>query len=409
MKKKIEKYLRSKIADTSLPIKDESGHFLIGDDIEGCLKATQLTAFPHRHPNEAHSKLPQSLPHFAGSMMASATPLPQAFVPAPKRSYDMMMDTMYGSARYHKPRCPSPRATKSDLDSLSHFFQTLKGGYIDGVYHSSLERRRLAEKTVSTGSSEALSNLNLTPEERERLPTIFKQKLPNLAPYRGREGGYYPSQISLTMPPQHMRWARPSPVLPLADMRTPIYSPFSSVPRKYSEIISHPYRNTPKPSPVSRTKDAEKPNRRKLSAMQDMVFEEGVKESSRLIIATPKSRESRTRSNSTASLSPLLPTPLTRRVDDVLTPNLFNGQDWGTPSWGGEDAKMLQEALAPRGTLSSAVTPGMTQSSSLRSGSPLLASNAKMHTPKVFFKDQLIETINFKEHNESPLPVSPPL
>ncbi|KAL3934159.1 MAG: hypothetical protein SGBAC_010063 [Bacillariaceae sp.] len=240
MKKKIEKYLRSKNPDTSVPIKDESGRFLIGDDVEGCLKATQQSAFPHKHPR-AHSRLPRSLTQFPGPMMAYATPLPQpqTFVPAPKRPYDMMMDAMYGSARYypqHKRPCPSPRATKTDLDSLCHFFQTLKGGYINGVYHSSLERRRLAEKTAGCGSSEALNNLNLTPEERERLPSIFKRKLPKLAPYRGREGGYYHGQMPYAMPPQHMRWARPSPVLPLADMRTPIYSPFSSVSPKDAAV-----------------------------------------------------------------------------------------------------------------------------------------------------------------------------
>ncbi|CAJ1946129.1 unnamed protein product [Cylindrotheca closterium] len=411
MKKKIEKYLRSKNSDTSAPVKDESGRFLIGDDIEGCLKTTQQSAFHDKNPKEAlHSRLQRSLPQFSGPIMAYATPLPQAFAPAPKRSYDMMMDAMYGSVRYpsqHKFPCPSPRSTKSDIDSLSHFFQTLKGGYIDGVYHSSLERRRLAEKTASTGSSEALSNLNLTPEERERLPSIFKRKLPNLAPYRGREGGYYPGHVSYSMPPQHMRWARPSPVLPLADMRTPIYSPFSSVPPKEAGMISHPYRNTLKPSPLSRTKGAEKPNRRTLSAVQDMAFEEVVKESSRSVVATPKGRETRMRSNSTNSMSPLLPTPLTHRVDNVLTPSLFTGQDWGTPSWGGEDAKMLQEVLAARGPFSSAVTPGIKQNSSLRSGSGTCSSSVKMQTPRVFFKDQLIETINFKDQNEPLLPETP--
>lgn len=407
MKKKIEKYLQSKNPDTSVPIKDESGRFLIGDDVEGCLKATQQSAFPHKHPR-AHSRLPRSLTQFPGPMMAYATPLPQTFVPAPKRPYDMMMDAMYGSARYHpqhKRPCPSPRATKTDLDSLSHFFQTLKGGYINGVYHSSLERRRLAEKTAGSGSSEALNNLNLTPEERERLPSIFKRKLPNLAPYRGREGGYYHGQMPYAMPPQHMRWARPSPVLPLADMRTPIYSPFSSVPPKDAALMSRAYRTTLQPSPLSRTKDTEKPDR---STMQDMAFDEGVKESSRSIIATPKGREPRTRSNSSTTLSPLFPTPLTHQVDSALTPGLYNGQDWGTPSWGGEDAKMLQEVLAARGPFSSAVTPGITQSSSLRSGSAPLSSSVKMQTPRVFFKDQLIETINFKDQNEAPLPVSSP-
>lgn len=323
----------------------------------------------------------------------------------------MMMDTMYGSVGYpqHKRQCPSPKPTKSDLDSLSQFFQTLKGGYINGVYHSSLERRRLAEKTACNGSSAALNDLNLTPEERERLPSIFKRKAPNLAPYRGREQGYYPDHIPFSMPrqhPQHMRWARPSPVLPLAEMRTPVYSPFSSAPPNNTAMISQPYNGTLKPSPLSRTKEVDQPKRHEISGIQDMTFEEGGKESlSRAILATPKCHEPRMRS-STDSMSPLLPTPLTHRVDNVLTPGLYSGQDWGTPSWGGEDAKILQEVLAAKGPLSSAVTPGITQNLSARSGIAPTSSSIKPQTPRVFFKDQLIEKISFKSKSGSPLPVS---
>ena len=414
MKKKIEKYLRSKNPDTSVPIKDESGRFLIGDDIEGCLKATQQSAFPHKN-QKAHPRLPRHLPQFSAPMMAYTTPVSQTFAQAPKRSYDMMMDAMYGSVGYpqHKRQCPSPKATKSDLDSLSHFFQTLKGGYINGVYHSSLERRRLAEKTASDGSSAALNNLNLTPEERERLPSIFKRKAPNLAPYRGREQGYYPGHTGIPFsmppqPPQHMRWARPSPVLPLAEMRAPVYSPFSSVPANDTAMISQPYNSTLKPSPLSRTKEVDQSKGQEISGIHDMTFEEGGKESSSItILATPKGHEPRMRSSSTNSMSPLLPTPLTRRVDNVLTPSLYGGQDWGTPSWGGEDAKILQDVLAAKGPFSSAVTPGIIQNSSASNGIASTLSKIKPQTPRVFFKDQLIETINFKSKSGSPLPVSP--
>lgn len=404
MKKKIEKYLRSKNPDASVPIKDQSGRFLIGDDVEGCLKATQQSAFPPK----AHTRLSRPLPHFSGCMMAyNTTPISQTFLPAPKRSYDMTVDGLYGSVRYpqQKRPCPSPRATKGDLASLIQFFQTLKGGYINGVYHSSLERRRLAEKTASTGSSEALNNLNLTPEERERLPPIFKRKLPNLAPYRGREGGFYPVHNPFTMPPQHMHWVRPSPLLPLAEMRTPVYSPFSSVPPKNNAVLSQPYSSSLKPSPLSRTKEQEKPSRHELATVHKMAFEDGVMESSsRSFVSTPTSREFRVRSSVTDSMSPLIPTPLTgtQRVDHILTPSLYSGNDWGTPSWGGEDAKILQEVLAAKGPFSSAVTPGFMQNSSLRA-----SSHAKSQTPRVFFKDQLIETIDFKGKNESPLPVGP--
>lgn len=109
--------------------------------------------------------------------------------------------------------------------------------------------------------------------------------------------------------------------------------------------------------------------------------------------------------------SPLAPTPLYRGNDGVFTPNLFYGASgWGTPSWGGDDAKMLQEVLSSSrhtGAQSTAVTPGI-----IRSGNyPLTntpSSHSKMNTPRVIFKDQLTETYNFNKPAESPLVVSPP-
>ena len=91
------------------------------------------------------------------------------------------------------------------------------------------------------------------------------------------------------------------------------------------------------------------------------------------------------------------------------TPNMYNGSEWGTPSWGGEDAKMLQEFMASKPQYlnnSSAVTPGIIRSSSNVHGVPP-SSLSMVHTPRVFFRDQLTETINFSCLSESPmLPVS---
>jgi hypothetical protein len=119
------------------------------------------------------------------------------------------------------------------------------------------------------------------------------------------------------------------------------------------------------------------------------------------LIATPGARPSR----SVNAQSPLLPTPLNQR-GEILTPTLYNGADWGTPSWGGEDAKMLQDFLAarvPPGLVaqSSAVTPGIMRGSSLRAGDAP-PSIGQMHTPRVFFKDQLTETMNLKYQTETP-------
>lgn len=124
------------------------------------------------------------------------------------------------------------------------------------------------------------------------------------------------------------------------------------------------------------------------------------------LMATPCSKPSRSEN----PLSPLLPTPLVQRSGLALTPNLYNGVGWGTPSWGGEDAKLLQEFLAsknPSSVLppqSSAVTPGIIRSV-LRSSDAPPSSGGQ--TPRVFFKDELTETINFKyQAGTTPLPVS---
>jgi hypothetical protein len=407
MKKKIEKFLRSKNPGASVPIKDETGRFLVGDDFEECLKATQQSVFPNKQ-SKFHPKMHRSLPPYTGHMVPYATPLPHAFPPpSSKRSYEMMADAMYAPMRYtpqHKRLCPSPKATNGDLAGLGQFFQTLKGGYINGIYHSALERRRLAEKSANNGSSEALNNLNLTPEERGRLPAVFRRKIPNLAPYRGRELAYAPNRMAYGMPVHQMQWARPSPVLPMGDTRAPIYSPFAPAPPMTdSSMMSLPNNNNRlQPSPLSRTKESEKPAKLPLPSQESAPKDASCMATSSLV-ATPCERRVRP---SSSALSPLLPTPLTHRVDSALTPNFYNGTDWGTPSWGGEDAILLQEVLASRGPYSSAVTPGIMRNSSSRAIDAPPSSIVKVQTPRVVFKDQLTETINFKDQAESPLPVS---
>jgi hypothetical protein len=253
MKKKIEKFLQSKNKDKSAPIKDETGRFLVGDDVEGCLRATQQSSFPPKL-QKSRSKSVRSLPPYHGPMPTYATPMPH--YSSSKRPYDVMSESMYPGMRYtpHKRGCPeSPKASKSDLDALHQFFQTLRGGYVNGKYNSALERRRLAEKTASNGSTESLSSLNLTPEERDRLPSVFKKKIHNLDPYMGRQQGFPLNSMPYGMPMHHMQWARPSPLIPMGDSRSVDQSPFGQ--QFNSSMLSHP---NLKPSPLSRSKDIEK-------------------------------------------------------------------------------------------------------------------------------------------------------
>ena len=85
----------------------------------------------------------------------------------------------------------SPQPTKEQLEELKeHAKKNLKGGYIDGMWCSKLERQRLAEENgvFETGSTAALNTINLTDEEREALPSFFQMKAERLDPYTGKDG-----------------------------------------------------------------------------------------------------------------------------------------------------------------------------------------------------------------------------
>lgn len=254
MKKKIEKYLHSKNKDRSVPIKDETGRFLIGKDIEGCLRATQQSSFTVKNP-KPRSKTSRGNTHPYPGPMPPSYATPMHHYSSSKRPYDVMNEALYPGMGYtpHKRACTeSPQATRSDLDSLQRFFQTLRGGYVNNFYRSAIERRRLAEKTASNGSTESLNSLNLTPEERDRLPAIFKQKMTKMDPYVGRQHGYQPTPMPYGVPVHQMQWARPSPLIPIADTRGVDHSPFGQ--QFIPPMLSHP---NLKPSPLSRTKETE--------------------------------------------------------------------------------------------------------------------------------------------------------
>jgi hypothetical protein len=291
-----------------------------------------------------------------------------------------MGGVMYSGIRYSNKRVcsESPRPTKGDLEALQKFFSTLKGGYVDGLWLSSLERRRMAEKTAGDGSTDALNSLNLTIAERDRLPTFFRNKM--LDPYQADPNVLTPGAGA--MPFGHMNWARPSPMGPFAHAQAPTQG----------NIFGNL-----KPSPLSRAKEAVVP-------VLPAVF-----------MNTPGKPSGGSYRHHEDS--PLAPTPVQRGSDGVFTPTLFygsTGRDWGTPSWGGDDAKMLHEALSSSRSMHTTVTPrrvrGDAHRSTDRRSHDAMAENsayAKSNsTPRVFFKDQLTETYNFMRTSRISLAVS---
>jgi hypothetical protein len=388
MKKKIEKYLKGKNPNPNVPIRDRRGIFIVGNDLEGCLQATQQPSFPAKQSKTNSNQKPGQLPHpFIGQPLAPyATPMHPY---SSKRSFDMMSGAMYSGIKYSNKRIcsESPKANKTDLEALQKLFQTLRGGYVNGIYQSALERRRLAEKTASDGSMDALNNLNLSPEERDRLPDFFRYKL--LDPYQGQHRAMAHTNA---LPYGYMQWSRPSPMS-------------NAMP---GSMFAH---TSLKPSPLSRSKDFD--NTRTflfrslrlygsfsvLTALSLFISEHGA--SPAPFMGTP----ARNSTNFGHHMSPLAPTPLQRGNDGVFTPSLFYGAtDFGTPSWGGDDAKLLQEVLSSRHaeaqSTGTAVTPGIMRGTYHR-----LPDAATSNTPRVFFKDELTETYNFKKQSHSPLVV----
>jgi hypothetical protein len=420
MKKKIEIFLRSKTAGSSVPIKDESGRFLIGKNLENCLRATQESSYPQKK-QKSRSKPSRNLPPFPGPMVPFATPVTHFPYSSSKRPFEAISDSMFSGMGYIPPRkreCPgSPQPGKTDIDALHQFFQTLRGGYdVDGTYRSALERRRMAEKTAKRGQKDALIQLNLTPQEMERLPSVFRKKIETRDPFQSRHQEYSSKSTNFGLTAHRMQWAQPSPLLPKDDLR--------GAKSTQTQTFSKSMINL-KPSPLSRSKDIERRkfwfrsctdvHRNTLSRVHIAKIPlplapkpETPLKTCMSVIATPASKSAEI--SSTSALSPLLPTPLVHRSDNLSilgTPNMYNGSEWGTPSWGGEDAKMLQEFLAskppPNAHHSSAVTPGIIRSASSRVRDAPPSSLGKLHTPRVFFKDQLTETINYRYHIESPI------
>jgi hypothetical protein len=274
MKKKIEKFLRSKTPNKSVPIMDDQGRYLIGRDLDGCLRAAQESAFPTK-PQKARPKGPGSrnLPPFPGPPMRPsmsippyATPMgPMSAYSGSKRPYDFMSDPnfnpgmmMYSHPPHNHAYPDTAKRTKTNLDSLRQFFMNLKGGYVNGIYHSALERRRLAEKTAMCGSTEELNSLNLTPEERDRLPHPFRRNAFILAPYRGRPQDNPSGSTLYGRSMAQMQWGMPSPLVGMPPHYGMAPSPFGA---GYSNpsippMLSHPGL---RPSPLSsKNKEAEK-------------------------------------------------------------------------------------------------------------------------------------------------------
>ena len=208
MKKKVEKYLLSKHNNTFDCILDENKRYKVLSDIEGCLHAVRQPAVAQAKDPKSSRKNGTSTSRKGSNAKRRASDF--AFTPPPKRG-----------------RPNSVRPGRADLDELKVFLSKLRGGYINGIYVSALERRRLADKLNigNLGSIESLEALNLTDDERVYLPVFFRAKAHLLSPYFGASRT---SSVPIettghargVLNPRHSQWAMTSPLVPLARMST---------------------------------------------------------------------------------------------------------------------------------------------------------------------------------------------
>ena len=261
MKKKIEKYLQSKNGDSNAPIVDQSGRFLIGNDIEGCLRATQQPGPGSRNVNKKERSY--EMPYYGtpapilsravNGMVPMATPMsvhPNSGVIMMKRPYDSMMADGFPALGYTPHSVKRAKTLTIDQAALDTFLDSLKGGYVDGLFLSALERRKNVEKVVKGGNPEGIKSLGLSEEEEQRLRNIVdqgKQWTPS-HPYGHHHFGY----MHPYMPPHHGHWPHPSP-----------HYPVSGVPLSYPPSTSKAPKvqtgnSTLKHSPLMRAKDSAK-------------------------------------------------------------------------------------------------------------------------------------------------------
>ena len=192
MKRKVEKYLYSKNIDGVHRLKDKEDRYLIGDDIEGCLRAARHAPASHTGLSGRTGINPTPLNIKVGMRGAVASPGDAGGSLRKKRKSDQLNSlfspavapsskttggrSVAGSAPEKTTGKDLPEASAEDQQELLKFFRTLRGGYVNGIYRSAVERRKMAEGAANClGSNpiKALNDLNLSVNERLRLPGFY--------------------------------------------------------------------------------------------------------------------------------------------------------------------------------------------------------------------------------------------
>ena len=211
MKRKVEKYIYSKNIGGVHRLKDKNDKYLIGDDIEGCLRAARSgpnnKGFNRNSSADtAHAPNPAAPTPLAIKVRSKTGVTPVVKGGKSESSKKRKLDKLFSPAvmpeaqpSASKPRgrppgskrvkqeesSPAaavavnlPRSSPSDVKEMIEFCRALRGGYdAKGIYRSAVERRKSAEGNVKSRGDKlikSLTDLNLTVDERTRLPQYYK-------------------------------------------------------------------------------------------------------------------------------------------------------------------------------------------------------------------------------------------
>ena len=176
MRRKVEKYIFSKNLNGTHTVVDSRGRLLIGCDVEGALLAVRqppASSKASRAAKGGKNTKAKNLKHARTEITSSVD----------DNHPDDSSDNRTKRHRFNHSFDLSP----IEESELKQFLSELKGGYIDGLYRTGLERRRICEsrKLLENFSINALDQLNLTPYERTKLPDFIKKKVSLLKVYVG--------------------------------------------------------------------------------------------------------------------------------------------------------------------------------------------------------------------------------
>jgi hypothetical protein len=250
LKIRVERYLIDTLKVDSAHLKDARGRYRVPQSkIEDCLayiyklansqvkharkqraqgrSKTTTTALPTAATPIENPSLPPPpplavLPPFSAVKRKAAPSAPMEADAKKQRNDNVSSDSLM------------PECSTLELADLREYTETLRGGYINGIRVTALERQQyikmLMRQVEDTGSLNALRSLHFSYDERMKMPQNLQALLfPSPQPYRGQHPGFVP----LPPPP-------PPPPPPLSNLNAFDRSYFSHSAHAFRPISAGP-------------------------------------------------------------------------------------------------------------------------------------------------------------------------